>query len=375
MGHLTHARETIFRALADRLDRYPTGAPFNQTLLEILYRLYTETEAGIGAKFPMQAVPLDRIVEITGIGAAELENHLENMASKGLVIDVPKNGVMYYTLSPLVPGFFEYTFMRTDDKLPLQELAELFDQYHHQIAPTQDFSGGDIKPFHIRAYESLIPADIKSDILPYEKASEMIRDAGKGSLTFCYCRRQAKLINKHCKVNAPIEEVCTSLGKTSEWLIRRELARPATVDELLRVLDKTEKLGLVHMGDNVQNNPAFICHCCGCCCGILSNIHEYDAKTVNPSNFLPRVDAEACTGCVKCAKRCHIKAIEVVEQVPGDKRSKLAIINENRCIGCGACVGACRNGAMVLVRREEIYVPPLNKKEQLIMMAAGKKTG
>ncbi|MHB1420839.1 MAG: 4Fe-4S dicluster domain-containing protein, partial [Bacillota bacterium] len=374
MGHLTHARETIFRALAERLDKYPTGAPFNQTLLEILYKLYTETEAGIGAKFPLQAVPLDRIVEITGIDAAQLADHLENMAGKGLIIDVPKNGVMHYTLAPLVPGFFEYTFMRTDDKLPLKELAELFAEYHHQIAPTQDFSGGDTKPFHIRAYESLISADIKSDILPYELASEMIRDAGGGSLTFCYCRRQAKLLNKDCKVNAPIEDVCTNLGKTSEWLVRRGLARPAHVDELLRVLDKTEKLGLVHMGDNVQNNPAFICHCCGCCCGIMTNIHEYDVMTVSPSNFIPIVDAEACSGCGKCAKRCHTKAIEIVEQIPGDKKSKLSVINEKRCIGCGACVSGCKNEAMALVRRKEIYLPPKNKKEQIMMMIAGKKT-
>ena len=32
---------------------------------------------------------------------------------------------------------------------------------------------------------------------------------------------------------------------------------------------------LVFSVENVQNRPAFLCHCCGCCCGILEGINKH----------------------------------------------------------------------------------------------------
>lgn len=72
-----------------------------------------------------------------------------------------------------------------------------------------------------------MPGDVETEILTYEKASDMIRDAGGGSLTMCYCRHQAQHLGRNCI--APIEDVCTSLGGAAEWLIRRGFARPASV--------------------------------------------------------------------------------------------------------------------------------------------------
>lgn len=78
----------------------------------ILKLLYTETEAAVGSKFPLKPRPLAEIVEMTGMGEQELAPILENMAGKGLVVDIPRKGTTYYMLSPMVIGFFEYTLMR-----------------------------------------------------------------------------------------------------------------------------------------------------------------------------------------------------------------------------------------------------------------------
>ncbi|KKM10886.1 (Fe-S)-binding protein [Clostridiales bacterium PH28_bin88] len=370
MGHLGIAKNKVYLALAQRLDQNPVGAPFNQTLMEILYRLYTETQAEIGSKFPLQACRIDQLSAATGIEAAALEKHLDDMAGKGLVIDIQRKGSRYYMLSPMVIGFMEYTFMRVTDRVPMQELAELFEAYHHQAGVPEEFFGAPTKLFQTWAYESLMPGEVETEVLSYEKASEMIRDAGGGSLTMCYCRHQAQHLGKNC--DAPIEDVCTSLGAAAEWLVRRGFARPATTDELLRVLDRTEQLGLVHLADNVQNNPAYLCHCCGCCCGVLRAINEHHMQSVHPSNFIPRVDPQKCTGCGTCVKRCHVKAVAVAELTPGDKRSKTAVVNEDRCLGCGACIRGCKQEAIVLVRRSTIYVPPKNKKEQMLQIAVQK---
>jgi NAD-dependent dihydropyrimidine dehydrogenase PreA subunit len=361
LGHIGLGKEEVYKALAQRLNKNPVGAPMNETLMKILYILFEEQEAVIGSKFPPGFTTADKLAKAAGIGEAELTRYLNAMADKGLVMDIPRGDNTFYLLSPLVVGFFEYTFMRAQSRLPLKELAELFEQYHHEKGVSEEFFGGDTKMFHTWAYESLMPEDVETEILTYELASEMIRDSGGGSLTMCYCRHQAAHRGVAC--DAPVDDVCTSLGVASEWLVRRGFARPATVDELLRVLERTEKLGLVHMADNVQKQPAYLCHCCGCCCGVLRAINEHGLISVHPSNFLPEVDEEACSGCGKCASRCHIKAIDLVA-AGGDSKKKKASINTDLCIGCGACISDCKKSAIKLARRPELYVPPNTRRSR-----------
>lgn len=370
MGHLGIGKGEVFKALANRLDKNPVGAPMNRTLMEILYIMFSEKEAEIGSQFPQGFTTIDKLSLATGLQADELKRHLDNMAGKGLVIDIPRKDKTFYMITPLVVGFFEYTFMRVTDKLPMKELADLFEQYHSEKGVAAEFFGAETKMFQTWAYESLMPEDVETEVLSYEKASEMIRDAGGGSLTMCYCRHQA--LHRGTACDAPVQDVCTSLGNASEWLVRRGFARPASVDELLRVLERTEELGLIHLADNVQKNPAYICHCCGCCCGVLRSINEHSVHSVQPSNFIPQINMEKCVGCGVCAKRCHIRAIEVIETIPNNPKSKKAMVKTERCIGCGACIRGCKKSAMELVRQDEIYIPPRDKKEQMLRIAKEK---
>lgn len=364
MGHIIDSKEVVYQALAERLQKNPVGAPVNESLMEILYRLYSETEALVGSKFPLLPMPLASIADATGMKSDELEKILKVMADKGLVLDLPRRDGTVYMLAPMVVGFFEYTFMRVREDLHMKELAQLFEQYFAHDAVREEVFGGDTKMFKVLAYESLIPAVVETEVLSYEKASEIIRASGGGSLGMCSCRHKASHLGKAC--DAPVEDVCTSLGGAARWLISHGMAKPASVDDLLRVLDKTERLGLVHMADNVLNNPAYICHCCGCCCGPLRTINETGIISVHPSNFMPVVDVDECTGCGSCAESCHIRAIRISMDGNGNE---LPVINKDLCIGCGACAGACPTGAMTLTRRTQIHTPPKNKKEQFIRMA------
>ncbi|MBS3885439.1 MAG: 4Fe-4S dicluster domain-containing protein [Dethiobacter sp.] len=368
MGHLGIQKEEVYKALAKRLNKNPVGAPLNETLMQILSIMYTEQEAAIGAAFPAGFTTLDKLSQTTGLPAAELLCQLEQMADKGLVFDIPRHDTHYYQLSPLVIGFFEYTFMRASSKLPLKELAELFERYHREDGVVNEFFGADTKMFQTWAYESLLPTDLETEteVLTYEKASEMIRDAGGGSLTMCYCRHQAWHLGEACK--APIEDVCMSLGSASEWLVRRGFARPATTDQLLHVLEQTEELGLVHLADNVQKKPAYICHCCGCCCGLLRSINRHETPSVHASNFLPAISQAACTGCGACVERCHVNALQLTETA-GETHAELLA---ERCLGCGACIRGCRQSAIKLQRKSKLYLPPKDKREQMANIAQEK---
>lgn len=367
MGHIINAKEEVYRALAERLNRNPVGAPVNESLMEILHRLYSVAEAEVGSKFPLLPMPLSKISDATGIGENELKDILEVMCQKGLVLDIPRRDGTLFMLAPMVVGFFEYTFMRVREDLNMREMAELFDRYFSNDEVRKEFFGGDTKMFQTLVYESLIPAVVETEVLNYEKASEIIRQSGGGSLGMCSCRHKAQHLGKAC--DAPVENVCTSLGNAAKWLVYRGLAKPASVDDLLRVLDHTEKLGLVHLGDNVMKNPSYICHCCGCCCQVLRAINETGGKAVRPSNFIPAVEKENCVGCGTCAEACHINAITMQTGANGDE---IPVIDKEKCIGCGVCAAACPSDALKMDRRSVLHVPPATKQEQFMRIAAEK---
>ncbi|MDD3023822.1 MAG: (Fe-S)-binding protein, partial [Syntrophomonadaceae bacterium] len=250
MGHLIHSKDEVYRALAERLNREPVGVLINDTLMTIIQRLYTESEAIVGSKFPMVPMKIERIAKAAGISSEELKPILDRMADKGLVMDFPRRETSFYMLAPMVIGFFEYTFMRTRDEVNMKELAELFNSYFSDKEAMKEFAGIDTRMMRTLVYEHLIPVAVETEVLTYERASEIIRKAGGGALSMCACRHKASHLGKAC--DAPLE-VCTSFGNAAEWVIRRGMGRPASVEELLQVLDKTEELGLVHNCDNVLN--------------------------------------------------------------------------------------------------------------------------
>ncbi len=357
MGHLA-GKEEILKQLQKRLHQNPVGLPEHASLYEILAILFTEKEAEVGSKFPFGTVTLEEVQRETEMEREELEPILNGMVKKGLVVTVRKNGQIRYLLSPGMTGFFEFTFMRTNETLPMKRLAELMYAYRNTPEFIREFASPGTSRGKAYVYSNVLPK-VRSEILRFDEAVEHIKTAGRGSLGKCYCRHEAWHLGRNC--SAPIDDICMSLGNASDFLVEQGFARRASVDELLTVLKRAEDLGLVHIGDNVQDQTTFICNCCGCCCGFLEGITKHHLKhAVTTTNYIAQVDQNECNGCGVCKDHCQIKAIKMEGDYPAVDRAF--------CIGCGVCANFCPTEAMKMTEREKRVIPPKTYKELMIRL-------
>jgi ferredoxin len=357
MGHLA-GKEEVIKQLQKRLHQNPVGLPEHTSVFEILSILFTEKEARVGSKFPFGAVTLEDLQKVMGMEKGELEGVLKGMAEKGLVITSKRNGEVRYLLSMGMTGFFEFTFMRTSETLPMKRLAELMHTYRETPEFVREFFTPGTPRGRAFVYGDVLPK-VKSEVLSFQEASDYIKTAGRGSLTKCYCRHEAWHLGKNC--SAPIDDICMTIGNASDFVVEQGFARRASVDELLDTLKKAEDLGLVHIGDNVLDQTTFICNCCGCCCGFLQGITQHHLKhAVTTTPFIARLEHEECNGCELCKDHCQIKAIRMEGDYP--------VVDEESCIGCGVCAHFCPSGAMRMEEREKKIIPPKTYKDLMVRL-------
>jgi NAD-dependent dihydropyrimidine dehydrogenase PreA subunit len=187
------------------------------------------------------------------------------------------------------------------------------------------------------------------EILPYERAEELVKAQEKFAVATCICRREKQIMGNGC--DAP-QETCLMFGDWADYYVRNGLGRYINQDEVMEILAEADKANLVLQPSN-SKDIALICCCCGCCCAVLTRIklHPKPSKLV-ASAFMARHDPETCDVCGICVDRCQMEALTL-----GDDH---VVLNSDRCIGCGLCVSTCPTGSLTLVRKpasEKINVP------------------
>ena len=327
--------------LADALDRLPNGFPRTESgvELEILKRIFTPEEAKIAGRLGREMESYIDISTQVGIEAETTKEMLSSMAEKTMLWTTVKDETPHFRLAPWIVGIYEAQLRAMD-----HEFAHLVEDYFQEGGVE-----GLMKPQP--SIHRVVPAQsaVKSEwILPYDDVKAILGSSVSFRANECICRKQQDFVGRKC--DFPLE-ICLSFSSRERAPREGDISK----NEALALLDKAEKIGLVHTVSNVMEGHWYVCNCCGCCCEALRGATEFGIEnSVAQANYYGVVDEWECNGCGVCEKRCHMNAISI--------KDGSAIVDKDKCIGCGLCVTGCSTGAarLELKPENERIDPPID---------------
>ncbi|MEE4177068.1 MAG: 4Fe-4S dicluster domain-containing protein [Bacteroides sp.] len=370
MAHHNTIKANNYHNLAERLNKFPQGAPPTELLFKILKILFSEREAQLVSMLPIKPFTDQRAAAIWKLPLNDARAILNDLADRGILLDHENNGVTSYSMPPPMAGFFEFSLMRYRNDIDQKTLSELFYQY---LNVEEDFIknlflDGETQLGRTFVNEGVLSNENALHVLSYERASEVIKTASHIGIGICYCRHKMEHMGRNCE--APME-ICMTFNKPAESLIRHKIARQVDVAEGLDLLQLAHENNLVQFGENVQESVGFICNCCGCCCEALIAARKFGfMNPVETTNFIPEINESGCTGCGKCVKLCPIEAMTLVSASdPHNPKKMKAKLDADQCIGCGVCLRGCKPEILKLKLRKQRVITPVNSVHRVVLMA------
>ena len=369
MAHTT--LRTSYSDLADRLNRFPQGAPASERLFSILSMLFSEEEAGLVSLMPIKPFTAKKAARIWKKNLNETQNILDELAGRAILVDIEQDGETVYALPPPMAGFFEFSLMRVRDDIDQKALSELFYQYMNveEDFIRSLFTEGETQLGRTFVQEPALSDENALHVLDYERASEVIESASHIGVGRCYCRHKMEHVGKNCE--AP-QDICMTFNTSAAALTRHGSARAVDKQECHDLLQEAYENNLVQFGENVRERVNFICNCCGCCCEAMIAARRFAIlNPVHTTNFVPVIDDESCNGCGKCVNVCPVEAMTLVSaNDPHKPRAKVARLDEELCLGCCVCVRSCnKKHSLTLASRDKRVLTPLNGTHRAVVMA------
>lgn len=372
MGHDPTRKE--YRDFQARLQKGAIGTPAHPALFDLLSELFSPEECRVAAVMPMKLASARRIAALAGMDATRVQPILDSLVRRGLIVDLERpDGRVVYFLNPPVVGFFEFSMMRVRTDIDQDKVARDMWAYLREdpdLAFARMLFDGPTFIARPLVQEEALPPASHSEVLDWERATEVIEQSESFGEGLCHCRHMARRLGRTCPYPA---ELCLSLGMGAEYLIRNRMTRRIDKGRALEILDYARTHDLVQMCDNVKRRPTYICNCCPCCCEMLEGIRALkNREAIVTSGWIANPDEPGCNGCGQCVKACPVEALDLVPATPTDrapKRKKRATVNPDTCLGCGVCVRHCRFDALSMLRLPARVYTPESMMEKMMIQA------
>ena len=162
MSHI--ASTTAYQRLVERLNRFPQGAPPSELLFKILKILFSEKDADLVSLMPIRPFTVPKIARIWKMPVHNARLALDDLADRGLLVDLESDGEPLYVLPPPMAGFIEFSLMRVRSDIDQKHLSELLHQYLNveEEFIKNLFTTGETQLGRIFVHESALPEALPS---------------------------------------------------------------------------------------------------------------------------------------------------------------------------------------------------------------------
>jgi ferredoxin len=204
-----------------------------------------------------------------------------------------------------------------------------------------------------------ISLDPPETVIPYKQARQIIlQNPDSIAVGECACRAS---LEDPCL--SPDEmDICLFVGDPHASFIGEynRKFRKISQEQAVEVLENAHSKGFVHCAffkKDVGRRFMAICNCCSCCCEGMKAWNAFGGAIplLAPSGYVAEI-GEDCNQCEVCVDACGFNAISM------DEKTQTVVIDEDKCMGCGVCEGACLL-EVISLRREKSKGEPLDLQE------------
>ncbi len=287
-----------------------------------LDKLMTKDEVRFMLSFKKKRVnkyAVEELAEMNRISVEDAQKFCDNLCQIGILEFDRENEDHHrqYFIPKFVVGSGEYMMMNSKllDRVP--EIATLFNHMSsvpvgkvaHMVPP-----GGGGLGMHVIPVEKAIEHENKS--VSVEHLSHWLKKYDKFCVDICSCRRQQAMRGEGNGDIAMYQ--CLAVGDMAEFLVETHKdARYCTYEEVMEILEISEKKGFVHQITNLDGEDKIvgICNCSAGSCNAIRTSQLFNTPNMSASAYRAHVDMMKCVACGKCVEVCPVGAAKLGQKL------------------------------------------------------------